>query len=127
MGSAGDPGGAVSARDVHPGELVGPQRVRHAEGRQDRPRWRALQTKRKEAEMTRDDYVQKMHVLLDELNAEIDALTRRAENAGADVRDELAELRTRQDEARTRLASLRDAGEGAWQDLKAGVDLARDA
>jgi len=77
--------------------------------------------------MTRDDYVQKMHVLLDELNAEIDALTKRAENAGADLRDELAELRTRQDEARTRLASLRDAGEGAWQDLKAGVDLARDA
>jgi predicted nucleic acid-binding Zn-ribbon protein len=77
--------------------------------------------------MTREDYVQKMHALLDSLNDEIDALTKRAENAGADVRDELAELRTRQDEARTRLASLRDSGGEAWRDLKAGVELARDA
>ena len=76
---------------------------------------------------TRDDYVQKMHVLLDELNDEIDALMKRAENTGADLRDELAELRGKQDEARTRLASLRDAGEGAWQDLKAGVEMAKDA
>jgi predicted nucleic acid-binding Zn-ribbon protein len=76
---------------------------------------------------TRDEYVQKMHELLDKLNAEIDALTERAENAGADLRDELAELRGKQEQARTRLASLRDAGEGAWQDFKAGVDMAKDA
>lgn len=76
---------------------------------------------------TRDDYVQKMHVLLDELNGEIDALMKRAENTGADLRDELAELRGKQDEARTRLASLGNAGEGAWQDLKAGVEMAKDA
>lgn len=76
---------------------------------------------------TREDYVQKTHALLDELNDEIDALTERAENAGADVRDEIAELRARQDEARTRLASLRHAGEGAWQDLRAGVEMAKDA
>ena len=53
------------------------------------------------------DPVQKMHTLLDTLNAEIDALMERAENAGADVRDEIAELRTKRDEARARLASLR--------------------
>lgn len=76
---------------------------------------------------TRDDYVQKMHDLLDKLNTEIDALTERAENAGADVRDEIAGLRGKQDEARTKLASLRNAGEGAWQDLKAGMEMARDA
>jgi predicted nucleic acid-binding Zn-ribbon protein len=76
---------------------------------------------------TRDEYVQKMHELLDKLNAEIDALTERAENAGADMRDELAELRGKQDQARTKLASLRNAGEGAWQDLKAGVEMAKDA
>jgi predicted nucleic acid-binding Zn-ribbon protein len=76
---------------------------------------------------TRDEYVKKMHELLDKLNAEIDALTERAENAGADMRDELAELRGKQDQARTKLASLRNAGEGAWQDLKAGVEMAKDA
>lgn len=76
---------------------------------------------------TRDEYVQKMHELLDKLNAEIDALTERAENAGADLRDELAELRGKQEQARTKLASLRNAGEGAWQDLRAGVEMAKDA
>lgn len=76
---------------------------------------------------TRDEYVKKMHELLDKLNAEIDALTERAENAGADMRDELAELRGKQDQARTKLASLRNAGEGAWQDLRAGVEMAKDA
>jgi len=73
---------------------------------------------------TRDDPVQKMHTMLDTLNAEIDALTERAENAGADVRDEIAELRTKQDEARARLASLRNGGEGAWKNLKIGVENA---
>jgi len=71
---------------------------------------------------TRDDPGQKMHTMLDTLNAEIDALTERAENAGADVRDEIAELRTKQDEARARLASLRNGGEGAWKNLKVGVE-----
>lgn len=73
---------------------------------------------------TRDDPVQKMHAMLDTLNAEIDALTERAENAGADVRDELAELRTQRDEARARLASLRNGGEGARKHLKVGVENA---
>ena len=41
--------------------------------------------------------------------------------------DEIAGLRAKQDEARTKLASLRNAGEGAWEDLKAGVEMARDA
>lgn len=80
---------------------------------------------------SRDDYVKKMHEMLDKLNAEIDALAEKAEHAQADVRDEyrkqVAQLRTRQDQVRDRLASLRDAGDEAWQDLKAGVDMAKDA
>ncbi|MDT3706920.1 MAG: coiled coil domain-containing protein [Thiobacillus sp.] len=76
---------------------------------------------------SREEYVQKMHELLDKLNAEIDSLTKRAENTGADLREELAGLRGKQDEAGTRLAALRTAGEGAWEDLKAGVELAKDA
>lgn len=80
---------------------------------------------------TRDDYVRKMHSLLDKLNAEIDALADKAEHARDEVREDykkqIAGLRTRQDEARTKLDSLRTAGEGAWQDLKTGVEMARDA
>lgn len=71
---------------------------------------------------TRDD-VRKTYTMLDSLNAEIDALTERAENAGADVRNEIAEIRIKQDEAHARLASMRHTGEGAWQDLKAGIAI----
>jgi predicted nucleic acid-binding Zn-ribbon protein len=80
---------------------------------------------------TRDEYVQKMHELLDKLNAEIDVLAAKAEHAEDEVRDEyrqqITHLRARQNDARTRLASLRNAGEGAWEDLKAGVDMAKEA
>jgi len=80
---------------------------------------------------TRDEYVRKMHSLLDKGNAEIDALAARMEHAEAGARDayqkQIATLRTRQDEARARLESLRTASEGAWQDMKAGVELAWDA
>jgi len=86
---------------------------------------------RKQNMSTRDEYIQKMHALLDKMNAEIDDLSARAEGAEADVRDEyqkrIAQLRTKQEEARAKLASLRDAGEGAWQDLKAGIEMAWDA
>lgn len=80
---------------------------------------------------TRDEYVRKMHSLLDKGNAEIDTLAARMEHAEVDARDayqkQIATLRARQDEARARLESLRNASEGAWQDMKAGVELAWDA
>lgn len=70
-------------------------------------------------------------MMLDKLNAEIDTLSDKAEHARADVREEyreqIAQLRTRQAQARDRLASLRDAGDGAWEDLKAGMEMAKDA
>jgi hypothetical protein len=77
---------------------------------------------------TRDEFVRKMHSLLDKGNAEIDALEAKAEHAEAGARDayhkQIAALRTKQEEARVRLESLRTAGEGAWQDMKAGVEMA---
>ena len=80
---------------------------------------------------TRDDYVRKMHVLLDKWNAEIDDLENRAELAEANLRDsyreQIAHLRARQHDARTKLAGVRDASESAWEDLKTGLELARDA
>lgn len=80
---------------------------------------------------TRDEFVRKMHSLLDKGNAEVDALEARAEHAEAGAREayhkQIAALRAKQDEARARLESLRNAGEGAWQDMKAGVEMAWDA
>jgi hypothetical protein len=84
-----------------------------------------LRAKRRELKMdTRDDDVQKMHAMLASLNAEIDALIERVENAGADVRNEIAEIRTKQDEAHAKLASMRDRGGAAWPDLKVGGETA---
>jgi predicted nucleic acid-binding Zn-ribbon protein len=80
---------------------------------------------------TREEYVQKMHALLDKLNAEIDVLASKAEHAEGEVRDEyrqqITHLRARQNDASTKLASLRNAGAGAWEDLKSGVEMAKDA
>jgi len=80
---------------------------------------------------TRDEYVRKMHSLLDKGNAEIEVLESKLEHVEAGARDayqkQIAALRTRQDEARTKLDALRNASDGVWQDLKAGVELAWDA
>lgn len=80
---------------------------------------------------TRDDFVRRMHSLLDKGNAEIQALEARAEHAEAGAREtyrqQIAALQARQAEVRTRLDALRSAGEGAWQDLKSGVELAWEA
>jgi hypothetical protein len=80
---------------------------------------------------TRDEYVRKMHSLLDKGNAEIDALEARTGHVEVEARDayhkQIAALRVRQEEARAKLEPLRHAGEGAWQDLQAGVEMAWDA
>ena len=80
---------------------------------------------------TKEEFVRKMHSKLDIWNAEIDALTAKANAAEASARAEyhkqLDALRSKRDEARSKLNALETAGEGAWEDLKAGVELAWDA
>lgn len=56
-----------------------------------------------------DEPVQQLQSLLDELNDEIDVLTKRVENGGADVRDEIEQLRARQIEVRSQLEATRAA------------------
>jgi uncharacterized coiled-coil DUF342 family protein len=79
----------------------------------------------------RDAFVQKIKARIDEWNAEIDRLKAKAEQAEADARieyhDEIQELKNYRDDARKKLDKLQNAGEGAWEDLKAGVEMAFDA
>lgn len=79
----------------------------------------------------KDEYVRKMHLKLDQLNAEIDVLAAKADRAEADARAEyhkqIESLRGKRDHARKRMDELQQSGEGAWEDLKAGVDMAWDA
>ncbi len=77
---------------------------------------------------SRDEYVRKMHAKLDAWNAEIDRLAAKADQAGADVRagykKQLEALRVQRDDARKTMERLQSTGEGAWQDMKAGVEAA---
>ena len=76
----------------------------------------------------KEAYEKKLQAQLDEWSAEIDKLKARADRAEADVQLEyykhIEELRSMQDAARARLSALREAGDDAWEDLKAGIDSA---
>jgi len=77
---------------------------------------------------TKDEFVRKMHAKLDQWNADIDALSAKADQTEASARAEyhkqLDVLRSKRDQARGKLSEVESASEGAWQDLKAGVELA---
>ena len=80
---------------------------------------------------TKEEFVRRMHSRLDHWNADIDALTAKADaaesNARAEYHKQIEALRSKRDEALSKLNTLETAGEGAWEDLKAGVELAWDA
>ena len=76
----------------------------------------------------RDAYIQKLHAKIDEWNADIDKLAAKAQEAEADARIEYQEqidaLKGQRREVENKLADLKQSGEGAWEDLRAGLDLA---
>jgi uncharacterized coiled-coil DUF342 family protein len=77
---------------------------------------------------SRDEYIRKMQVKLEEWNAEIDKLTAKANEVSADIRSEYNEqietLKAKQAAARQKIEEVQKSGESAWQDLKSGVELA---
>jgi len=77
---------------------------------------------------SRDEYVRKMQAKLEQWNAEIDTLTAKAGEVKADVRNEYNEqiesLKSKQAAARQKIEEVQQAGEGAWGDLKSGIELA---
>lgn len=80
---------------------------------------------------TKDEFVREMHSKLDQWNAEIDVLAAKARvaeaQARADYQRQLDELRNERDKARQKLEALEASSEGAWQDLKDGVEKAWDS
>lgn len=80
---------------------------------------------------SRDEYVRKMQEKLQEWNEEIDILTAKANEVAADLRNEYGEqieaLKAKQEAARQKIEELQRSGEGAWDDLKSGVELAKTA
>jgi len=76
----------------------------------------------------RDDYVRKLQEKLGEWNAEIDALVAKAGAVKTDAQNEYAgqieSLKAKQAAAREKIEELQQSGEGAWEDLKSGIELA---
>jgi len=71
-------------------------------------------------------YLEMLADQLREWDTEIDELKVKAHLAKADAKDEFAkqleELRAKREAAQSKLQQLQDAGDEAWDDIKAGVE-----
>lgn len=80
---------------------------------------------------TREEYVKKLQVKLEEWNADIDKLSAKAGEVKSELRHEYAEqmetLKAKQAVARQKFEELQKSGGSAWEDLKAGIELAWNA
>jgi len=80
---------------------------------------------------TKDEYIRKMHSRLDQWSNEIDALAAKADQVGAKTRAEYHEhieiLHGKRDHAKKKMEELQQSAAGAWEDMKAGVEMAWDA
>ena len=79
----------------------------------------------------KEAYEKKLKSQLDEWGADIDKLKAKADSAEGDAQLEyykkIEELRSMQDDATKKLDELKEVGDGAWEDLKAGLDSAWDS
>jgi hypothetical protein len=77
----------------------------------------------------REEYVEKIKGQLDEWNAAIDGLEKRAGELKAEARERyqerVAALRTKQQEILGKLKDLQATGESAWDAVKASLEVAR--
>jgi len=76
----------------------------------------------------RDAYVKKLEAKLEEWDAEIDKLQAKMKGSQADAlrnyEEHLKELRAMRKDTLEKMEEVRGASEGAWQDMKAGVEQA---
>ena len=79
----------------------------------------------------KDEYVAKMKLQLDELNAEMQQLSDKAKEARQEVRaayqQEMAKGRHQSDLAKARMEDLKLAGEDKWDAMVAEMEKVRDA
>jgi predicted nucleic acid-binding Zn-ribbon protein len=79
----------------------------------------------------KEAYVQKLHAKIDEWNADFDRLKAKADQVEADSRIEyqkqIQALKSKRDDIEKKVSEISRSGEDAWEDLKAGADLAWEA
>lgn len=80
---------------------------------------------------SKEAYIQKLHAKIDEWNADIDRLKAKADQVEADSKIEyqkqIEALKNNRDDIEKKISEISRSGENAWEDLKAGIDLAREA
>ena len=76
----------------------------------------------------KEAYEKKLQAQLNEWGAEVDKLKAKADKAEADTQLEyykkIEELRAMQVDANKKITELKEAGDDAWEDLKAGIESA---
>jgi uncharacterized coiled-coil DUF342 family protein len=81
--------------------------------------------------INKEAYIKKLHAKIDEWNADIDKLTAKASQVEAESKIEyqkqIGTLKNKRDELEKKVSEISRSGEDAWQDLKAGIDLAWEA
>jgi predicted RNase H-like nuclease (RuvC/YqgF family) len=74
----------------------------------------------------RDAYVQQLKAKLDEWNAEIDKLQAKADQAEAgakiEYQEQIEDLQAKRKDVEAKIAEMQEAGEGAWEDLRQGLE-----
>jgi uncharacterized protein YhaN len=78
--------------------------------------------------MSREDFVIKLKEKIDLWNADLDKLQARADQASAEARvkyqQQIEDLHAKRGELEVKMAQLRGAGEGAWDDVRTGMEIA---
>lgn len=76
----------------------------------------------------RDEYVEKLKHKLDDWNDDIDELEAKTDHVKADMKEkykeELAVVRQQRETVKQKASELIDSSEGAWEELKIGVEEA---
>ena len=76
----------------------------------------------------KEAYKKKLEAQFDEWKVEIDKLKAKANKAEADAQikyhKQMENIRTKQEAVQEKLVELKDSGDEAWEDLKAGLDNA---
>ena len=79
---------------------------------------------------SKEHYQEKIESTLNEWGEEIEKLRKKADQLGADARDkyreQIEDLRARQETARKKLEDLKRTGGEAWEDLRHGAEAALD-
>jgi DNA repair ATPase RecN len=78
--------------------------------------------------MSREEFVLKLKEKIDLWNADLNKLQARADQASAEARikyqQQIEDLQEKRQELEGKMAQLRGAGEGAWEDVKSGMEIA---